>query len=427
MVGAAHRMLEPKALHRGVDDRPRQPEAAMTATPARSTTRTRALPTGWLTREDCRLQDLLEVLDDETRLEDYPHATRVEQEVLVYEAAALRHTASDPQARRDVQAELARALSEGPGIVVLAGAFDEEVVDRATAAFERMIAEQHAAGTAGGDHFAKPGANDRVWNALEKLALGDPEAFVEYYANDLVALAATAWLGTGYQVTSQVNVVNPGGDGQTVHRDYHLGFQSDEVCAGYPAHVHALSQALTLQGAVAHVDMPLVSGPTLYLPHSQKYAHGYVAYRRPDFQEHFVAHHVQLPLAKGDAVFFNPALFHAAGSNHSADIKRMANLLQISSAFGRAMETVDRERVVAAVYPALLAARSTLSEAQVANVIAASAEGYSFPTNLDRDQPIGGLAPQTQAELVAEAIEAGVPLDELSERLATQSAKRLTH
>ena len=88
---------------------------------------------------------------------------------------------------------------------------------------------------------------------------------------------------------------------------------------------------LTLQGAVAHCDMPVESGPTLYLPHSHKYELGYLAWRRPEFGEHFVANHVQLPLAKGDAVFFNPALFHAAGSNHSADIKRMANLLQISS------------------------------------------------------------------------------------------------
>jgi ectoine hydroxylase-related dioxygenase (phytanoyl-CoA dioxygenase family) len=399
----------------------------MTATPARAATRTTTLPTGWLAREDCRLHDLLEILDDATRLEDYPHATRVERQVLVYEAPALRHTVADPKARRDVQAELARALSEGPGIVVLAGAFDEEVVDRTTAAFERMIADQRAAGTASGDHFAQPGANDRVWNALEKLAVTDPAAFVDYYANDMVALASTAWLGAGYQVTSQVNVVNPGGAGQTVHRDYHLGFQSDEVCAGYPAHVHALSQALTLQGAVAHVDMPVESGPTLYLPHSQKYAHGYVAYRRPEFQEYFASHHIQLPLAKGDAVFFNPALFHAAGTNHSATIRRMANLLQISSAFGRAMETVDRVHVVESVYAALLGARDRLGADGVANVIAASAEGYAFPTNLDRDQPIGGLAPQTQAELVADAVSAGVPVGQLRDRLTTQAQAKLTH
>jgi hypothetical protein len=32
--------------------------------------------------------------------------------------------------------------------------------------FNAMIKEQHEAKTSGGDHFAKPGANDRIWNAL---------------------------------------------------------------------------------------------------------------------------------------------------------------------------------------------------------------------------------------------------------------------
>jgi len=296
--------------------------------------------TEWIRPEDARLSDLLEVLTAETELDDFPYASRVEQQVLVYDWATLRPEATDPTSRRDVRAELARALSEGPGIVVLAGAFDAQPLDRATAAFERMVVDQRSKGIAAGDHFAKPGANDRIWNALEKLAVTDPAAFVDYYANDALALAAEAWLGPGYQVTSQLNVVNPGGAGQTVHRDYHLGFQSAEVCAAYPAHVHALSQALTLQGAVAHVDMPLESGPTLYLPHSQKYTHGYVAYQQPEFQSYFLEHHVQLPLAAGDAVFFNPALFHAAGSNDKCEVRAMDTLLQISSAFGRTMETV---------------------------------------------------------------------------------------
>src|SRR6478672_10037057 len=393
----------------------------MTITPTSSRT-------GWIRPEDAQLSDLLEVLAERTDLADYPHATRVEQEVLVYDWATLRHTAADDASRRDVQAELARAFSVGPGIVVLAGAFADEPLDRATRAFERMIVEQRASGASAGDHFAKPGANDRIWNALEKLAVADPGAFVDYYANDAVALAAQAWLGPGYQVTSQLNVVNPGGAGQTVHRDYHLGFQSAETCARYPSHVHALSQALTLQGAVAHVDMPVESGPTLYLPHSQKYTHGYVAYQQPDFQAYFVAHHVQLPLSAGDAVFFNPALLHAAGTNHTTDVRRMANLLQVSSAFGRAMETVDRARVVQAVYPALRAARDAgMPRREVANVVAASAEGYAFPTNLDRDQPIDGMSPQTQAELVAEALDADLSTEELDRRIQAQRTGRDSH
>jgi ectoine hydroxylase-related dioxygenase (phytanoyl-CoA dioxygenase family) len=382
---------------------------------------------GRLRSGDCHLDDLVEVLKNETDLEDYPHATRVEQQVLVYDAPLLRRTLADGDSEA-VETEIAHALSAGPGIVVFERAFDLPAVDRVTAAFAGIIADQQASGAAAGDHFAKPGANDRVWNALEKLAVADPEAFVDYYGNDIVALASTAWLGPGYQVTSQVNVVNPGGAGQTVHRDYHLGFQSPERSAAYPAHVHDLSPMLTLQGAVAHSDMPVESGPTLYLPHSHKYRHGYLAYWLPEFQDYFVSHHVQLPLTKGDAVFFNPALLHAAGSNRTADVRRMANLLQVSSAFGRAMETVDRERVVNAIYPTLLARQADGAPARALdNAVAASAEGYAFPTNLDRDQPIGGMAPPSQADVVRRALAERTTPRELATLLAAQTETKRSH
>src|SRR5262249_27251762 len=152
-------------------------------------------------------------------------------------------------------------LSDGPGVLVLQGAFDDEqLVDAVTGQFHALIGEERGR-TGGGDHFGKAGANDRVWNALEKLALRDPEVFARYYGNDLLALICEAWLGPGYQMTSQVNRVNPGGAAQSPHRDYHLGFMSGEIAGRYPAHVHRLSPVLTLQGAVAHVDMPLESGP----------------------------------------------------------------------------------------------------------------------------------------------------------------------
>jgi ectoine hydroxylase-related dioxygenase (phytanoyl-CoA dioxygenase family) len=379
---------------------------------------------GWFTADDCRLDDFRATVETTTDLADYPHADEVRENVLVY-GSRLRDAVATPEGRRQVQAELARALADGPGIVVFAGAFpDTAVVDRATAVFEAMIADQKAAGVVGGDHFAKPGANDRVWGALDKFALRDPEAFAAYYGNDVIALVSEAWLGTGYQVTSQVNVVNPGGQAQVAHRDYHLGFMSEEQALAYPAHVHRLSPAMTLQGAVAHCDMPVVTGPTMYLPHSQKYAPGYVAFHQPEFTAYFDEHFVQLPLQKGDAAFFNPALFHGAGTNRSADVRRMANLLQVSSAFGRAMETVDRTAMVCALYPVLLAQQAAgADERTLRNVLAASAEGYAFPTNLDRDQPIGGLAPETQAELVRRALRARWAADVLDRDLTAQAER----
>ncbi|MDH3039094.1 phytanoyl-CoA dioxygenase family protein [Streptomyces sp. TRM75561] len=378
-------------------------------------------PAAWLSERDCDLDAFRALVEQSTDASSYPLATAVERNVLLYDAERL--ALAD---RRTAQAELVRALADGPGIVVVRGAFsDTSVVDRTTAVFDALIAQQRASGATAGDHFAKPGANDRVWNALEKAALHDPETFADYYANDMVALVSTAWLGPGYQVTSQVNVVNPGGAAQTVHRDYHLGFLSDETAAAYPAHVHRLSPVLTLQGAVAHCDMPVESGPTMYLPHSQKFEPGYLAWRLPGFQAYFDDHHIQLPLAKGDAVFFNPALFHAAGANHSADIRRAANLLQVSSAFGRAMETVDREAVVGAVYPVLLARKAEgASEQWLENVIAASAEGYPFPTNLDDDPPVDGLAPPSQADVVRRALREGRSPRALRDELRAAAARR---
>jgi len=380
----------------------------------------------YLSPDDCRLADLVAVTSEQTDFDDYPRAVAVRDNVLVYDSAQLTAEAATADGRRAVSGELIRALRDGPGIVVLARAFpDPAVVDAASAEFFAMIADQHAAGGAAGDHFAAAGQNDRVWNALEKLARRAPSVFAAYYANDVIAAVSGAWLGPGYQVTSQVNVVNPGGAAQTPHRDYHLGFMTAGQAAEYPAHVHRLSPALTLQGAVAHTDMPLETGPTMYLPHSQKYLHGYLVGDLPEFRAHFAANHVQLPLAKGDAVFFNPALLHAAGTNRTADVRRMANLLQVSSAFGRAMEAVDRAAMSAAVYPALRAMRAAGAAPQaVANVIAACAEGYAFPTNLDRDPPVGGMAPPTQAALLAEAVSGDWPPERLAGELAAWSGRR---
>ena len=162
---------------------------------------------------------------------------------------------------------------------------------------------------------------------------------------------------------------------------------------------------LTLQGAVAHCDMPVESGPTMLLPHSQRFAGGYIAFNRPEFVDFFAEHHVQLPLRKGDAMFFNPALYHGAGSNISADIRRIANLLQISSPFGRAMEALDRTAMVRAIYPALRAMKAAgRPHRDLVNAVVATAEGYAFPTNLDSDQPIGSLAPPSQVDTVLAAL-----------------------
>lgn len=380
--------------------------------------------TGRLSVTAVSVADLASVVEVPT--EHYPHAAGIESGVVVYDAASL--DLADPAVRGELAVEWAQVLMDGPGVYAVRGAFaDTGVVDAATEVFTRIIAEERARGGDHGDHFGKPGANARIWNAQEKLARMAPEVFVDYFANDVIALGSRSWLGPGYQVTSQVNLVYPGGQAQQPHRDYHLGFQSNEVAEQYPAHVHRLSPTLTLQGVVAHCDMPVESGPTMLLPHSQKYDLGYLAWRDEGVKAYFADHMVQLPLAKGDVVFLSPALLHGAGSNRSADSHRLANLLQVSSAFGRAMESVNRLAMCEAIYPSLTSRIATgqwparLTE----QVIASCAEGYAFPTNLDLDQPVNGLAPASQADILGQALSEGWAPERLAGQLHAHLARTL--
>lgn len=365
---------------------------------------------GFVSLADLSLPAFAALCEQDTRAEDFPHCSEVSHKVLIYQASTLLEALDgDP---RPLLSELHRAFRHGPGVLVVKQAFtDGALVDRHSEVFNRILTDE-AQGGSGGDHFAKAGANGRIWNSLQKAAIQAPESFIEYYSNPLLGMLAEAWLGPHYQVTAQVNVVRPGGQAQQPHRDYHLGFQTVEVLEQYPLDVQVMSQYLTLQGAVAHTDMPLDTGPTQLLPYSQQYDLGFMAWRDSAFIEYFQAHAVQLPLDKGDLLFFNPALFHAAGTNRTPDQHRMANLLQISSAFGKTMEALDNDRMMLALYPLLLnrVEHQELDARSLQAVIATAAQGYSFPTNLDSDPPLKGLAPLTGQQLLHQALAERWPL-----------------
>ena len=84
------------------------------------------------------------LVDRGTDPADWPHAARVEQNVLVYDGPAVARAAADPAARRALAAEWAAAFATGPGVLVIAGAYpDPAPIDRATELFTRIIEEQH--------------------------------------------------------------------------------------------------------------------------------------------------------------------------------------------------------------------------------------------------------------------------------------------
>ena len=370
------------------------------------------------------VDELHTICSKTVELNDYPLAAAVESNILIYDGDALREMIGDGVKERALKEEMGRALRTGPGVFVIQRGFaDGALIDQNTAILQEIVAEEKESSEGEGDHF---GENERVWNSVQKVCVKNPAAFIDYYGNPLIGIACEAWLGPGYQMTAQMNNVKPGNKAQSAHRDYHLGFQSHATVQQFPAHAQVMSQYLTLQGAIVHGDMPLISGPTLFLPFSQQYDAGYLAFSQPEFRAYFAEHHVQLPLSKGDLVFFSPALYHGAGANQGTT-DRIANLIQISSAFGRTMETIDNETMVAAVYPVLLerCAAGTISPRQVQDVIAAVGDGYSFPTNLDSDPPIGGNAPETGQQLMSRALSETWPVERLNSELEAYAKRRM--
>ena len=383
---------------------------------------------GYYHSKECNLADFQKIIDQNLAIGSVPHAKEVKKNIPIYDIEELQNIFQNDALKNDLMAEWAWVLRESSGVIVLRNAYrDTSAIDEATELYEGIIADEKMKNGGGADHFAAAGANDRIWNSLQKLCESSPDVFLRYFANESIQTACEAWLGPNYQMTAQVNLVHPGGDAQQAHRDYHLGFQTAEVSALYPSHVHELSPALTLQGAIAHCDMPVQSGPTKLLPFSQTYLPGYAAWRRDDFRGVFESRYVQLPLSKGDALFFSPAIFHGAGSNVSSNVHRMANLLQVSSAFGRAMETINRAKMCVLTYP--IAAKyfedQSLSISEIKAAIAATAEGYSFPTNLDNDPPVGGLAPETQQGLFLRALESKMAKAEFESQLKLMESRKI--
>ncbi|MDP5218906.1 phytanoyl-CoA dioxygenase family protein [Ruegeria sp. 2205SS24-7] len=384
----------------------------------------------WLTKEICSIEDFRAQVELTTDPGSVPLAAEVIDNIPVYDGKTVCEAYTNAATSRAFMAEWNEVLATGPGIVVVKNSYDDlNLIDDVTQVLNEIIEEERQTGAAAGDHFAAAGANSRIWNSHEKLCMAAPELFARYNANPVIAMISQAWLGPLYQITMQVNVVHPGGKAQDCHRDYHMGFQSPDALKDYPARIHGLSAMLTLQGGIAHCDVPLDSGPTKLLPYSQTYLPGYIAAQLPDFREYFEEHCVQLPLNKGDMLYFNPAVFHAAGENKTSDIDRMVNLMQVGSGYGRSIEIVDRTRMSAALYPVLkrMADDGALDSSQIQCVIAACAEGYPFPANLDLDSPLSGMAPDSQQHLMHRALASNWSSDEFEKALRDRQNRVRSH
>ena len=147
-------------------------------------------PRAWLPTADCDLDDFVALVEQTHRRSPTSRTPPTScDNVLVYDAdrlaRAARRTASA------VAAELVRALTDGPGVVVFRGAFpDTAVVDRATAAFDAMIADERAAGGRPATTSPSPAPTTGSGTRWRSWPSRDPETFVDYYANDIIALVS---------------------------------------------------------------------------------------------------------------------------------------------------------------------------------------------------------------------------------------------
>ena len=90
------------------------------------------------------------------------------------------------------------------------------------------------------------------------------------------------------------------------------------------------------------------------------------------------------------------------------------------------MEALDRTAMVRAIYPSLSAMKKAgRPRRELVNAVVATAESYAFPTNLDSDQPIGSLAPPSQADTVLATLDADLSPADLDVALRDQAERRL--
>ena len=379
----------------------------------------------YFSQSDIDYDDLAKICSQKTLQEDYPFADSVSNNVVIYDANYLETFIGNSVNEVRLKTELHRVLEGGPGVFVVRNLYRHDAIDQSNNVFEKIVESE---GNTSNDHFAS-GTNTRIWNAFQKVALEDPDAFISYYSNNLLKLVAESWCGPNSQMTAQVNIVRPGGEMQKPHRDYHLGFQENQVVELFPISAHRLSNYLTLQGGVAHTDMPLASGPTMVLPYSQQYELGYLAWRDNACTDFFNDNAVQNQMNKGDGIFFNPALLHGAGSNTTKDFHRIGNLLQISSPFGKTMERIDYLKIINRIYPLLLehSINKTLSEKLIENVLVCATDGYAFPTNLDNDKNSNSkLQGMTMFELTKQSLLDLVHLENFSLKLLEHHKIRFT-
>ena len=143
----------------------------------------REVASSWLGVESGNFDHFKTLVDRNTNPVDWQLAAEIVQNIPVYDGRFVNQCAHDPDQSRALLGEWCVALGQGPGIIAVKAAFaDTGIIDQASEVFSEIIRQQHNNADGVGDHFAAGGANDRIWNSLEKHCLSHPENFAKYFA-----------------------------------------------------------------------------------------------------------------------------------------------------------------------------------------------------------------------------------------------------
>lgn len=89
---------------------------------------------------DCNLDDFKAICEEKTQLEDYPQASEVADDILIYEKGNLDF--NDQEKLQQLEYEWASALMHGPGVIIIRSALTPETTDGATEILNQIIQEE---------------------------------------------------------------------------------------------------------------------------------------------------------------------------------------------------------------------------------------------------------------------------------------------
>ena len=125
---------------------------------------------GYYHSKECNLEDFKKTVDQKLDIGFVPNAAEIQKNIPIYNIEDLQNALYNAELKFELMAEWAWVLRESSGAIVLRNAYkDTTVIDEATKLYEDIIADEKLKTGGGADHFAAAGANDRIWNSLQKL------------------------------------------------------------------------------------------------------------------------------------------------------------------------------------------------------------------------------------------------------------------